>query len=121
MAAPVRGAFIVLEGLDRSGKTTQAKLLEEKLSQGGRRVKLMRFPGKGGVCTVTTPIVTIANTLSPDRSTPIGQMIDSYLKSQTPIEDHAIHLLFSANRWEAACVSPKPYSTGPTTYQLAPH
>lgn len=37
-----------------------------------------------------------------DRTTPIGQMIDSYLKSQVDMEDHVIHLLFSANRWEAA-------------------
>ena len=36
-----------------------------------------------------------------DRSTPIGQMIDSYLKSDVTMEDHVIHLLFSANRWEA--------------------
>ena len=40
-----------------------------------------------------------------DRSTPIGQMIDSYLRSQTEMDDHVIHLLFSANRWEAAYVS----------------
>ena len=31
-------------------------------------------------------------------------MIDSYLKGQAEIEDHVIHLLFSANRWEAAYV-----------------
>ncbi|KJZ71271.1 hypothetical protein HIM_09344 [Hirsutella minnesotensis 3608] len=76
-----RGAFIVLEGLDRSGKTTQAKLLEQRFVEAGRPVKVMRFP---------------------DRSTPIGQMIDGYLKSDVEMEDHAIHLLFSANRWEAA-------------------
>jgi dTMP kinase len=29
-------------------------------------------------------------------------MIDSYLKSDTEMDDHVIHLLFSANRWEAA-------------------
>lgn len=29
-------------------------------------------------------------------------MIDSYLRSQTEMDDHVIHLLFSANRWEAA-------------------
>jgi dTMP kinase len=76
-----RGAFIVLEGLDRSGKTTQAKLLEQRFVEEGRPVKLMRFP---------------------DRTTTIGQMIDNYLKSNVEMEDHVIHLLFSANRWEAA-------------------
>jgi thymidylate kinase len=39
--------------------------------------------------------------LATDRSTPIGQMIDSYLKSSVKMDDHVIHLLFSANRWEA--------------------
>lgn len=29
-------------------------------------------------------------------------MIDSYLKSTSQLDDHAIHLLFSANRWELA-------------------
>ncbi len=28
-------------------------------------------------------------------------MIDEYLKRSRDIDDHAIHLLFSANRWEA--------------------
>ncbi|KAL2148439.1 hypothetical protein VTH82DRAFT_2359, partial [Thermothelomyces myriococcoides] len=76
-----RGALVVLEGLDRSGKTTQVKLLEQRFVELGRKVKVMRFP---------------------DRTTPIGRMIDSYLKSQVEMEDHVIHLLFSANRWEAA-------------------
>lgn len=40
-----RGAFIVLEGLDRSGKTTQVKLLEQRFVEEGRPVKVMRFPG----------------------------------------------------------------------------
>ncbi|KAJ9143747.1 Thymidylate kinase [Pleurostoma richardsiae] len=77
----VRGALIALEGLDRSGKTTQVKLLEQRFVEAGKKVKVMRFP---------------------DRTSPIGQMIDSYLKSQLPMDDHAIHLLFTANRWEAA-------------------
>ncbi|KAK6855672.1 thymidylate kinase-domain-containing protein [Apiospora arundinis] len=77
---PVRGAFIVFEGMDRAGKTTQAKLLQQRCIEEERDVKFMRFP---------------------DRTTPIGQMIDAYLKGQTEIEDHVIHLLFSANRWEA--------------------
>lgn len=37
-----------------------------------------------------------------DRSTILGQAIDAYLQGRTQQEDHAIHLLFSANRWEAA-------------------
>ena len=40
-----------------------------------------------------------------DRTTPIGKMIDSYLQSKTEMDDHSIHLLFSANRWEKACVT----------------
>jgi dTMP kinase len=31
-------------------------------------------------------------------------MIDSYLRSKSELDDHAIHLLFSANRWELALV-----------------
>jgi dTMP kinase len=38
----------------------------------------------------------------PDRTTPIGKMINNYLSGATDAEDHVIHLLFSANRWEAA-------------------
>ena len=75
-----RGAFILLEGVDRCGKTTQAKKLVDHLSQTGK-TKLMRFP---------------------DRNTKIGQMINSYLTSATDLDDKAIHLLFSANRWEMA-------------------
>lgn len=37
-----------------------------------------------------------------DRTTAIGQLIDGYLKSHVELDDHAIHLLFSANRWESA-------------------
>ncbi|PNY20554.1 Thymidylate kinase [Tolypocladium capitatum] len=80
-SADQRGAFIVLEGLDRSGKTTQVKLLEQRFVEEGRPVKVMRFP---------------------NRTTPTGQIIDAYLKSHIEIENHVIHLLFSANRWEAA-------------------
>lgn len=37
-----------------------------------------------------------------DRTTAIGKIIDSYLRGETQLDDHAIHLLFSANRWELA-------------------
>lgn len=40
--------------------------------------------------------------LESDRSTAIGSFIDAYLRKESGHEDHSIHLLFSANRWEAA-------------------
>jgi dTMP kinase len=40
----MRGAFILFEGVDRCGKTTQAKRLVDELSTTGKAV-LMRFPG----------------------------------------------------------------------------
>ena len=33
----------------------------------------------------------------PDRTTPIGQIINSYLASATDMDGHALHLLFSSN------------------------
>ena len=36
----------------------------------------------------------------PDRTTVIGQMIDGYLASNVELDDAAVHLLFSSNRWE---------------------
>ncbi|GAB4823974.1 hypothetical protein N2152v2_011020 [Parachlorella kessleri] len=74
-----RGAFLVFEGADRAGKSTQCQMLVEHLRQQGVETELWRFP---------------------DRTTAIGKMINSYLTSQSDIDDAAVHLLFSANRWE---------------------
>lgn len=41
-----RGAFIVIEGLDRSGKSTQVALLEQRFKAEGRPVRLVKFPGE---------------------------------------------------------------------------
>ncbi|CAN0187735.1 unnamed protein product [Pylaiella littoralis] len=80
-AGPVkRGAFILLEGVDRCGKTTQANLLVQGLKDAGHDACFMRFP---------------------DRATPIGHMINDFLQKTTDIDDRCVHLLFSANRWEA--------------------
>lgn len=46
MASSGRGALIVIEGLDRAGKSSQCELLFEHLKSNGHKVKRMRFPGK---------------------------------------------------------------------------
>jgi len=35
-----------------------------------------------------------------DRTTAIGAVIGDYLSKRCELDDHAVHLLFSANRWE---------------------
>ncbi|KAG0202204.1 hypothetical protein BGX28_005196 [Mortierella sp. GBA30] len=75
-----RGRFILLEGCDRAGKSTQCAKLVAALQDRGHAVELCKFP---------------------DRTTTIGQMIHAYLTNSKELDDKAIHLLFSANRWEA--------------------
>jgi dTMP kinase len=89
----MRGRFIVFEGLDRSGKSTQVENLAKKLEENGRRAVVKKFPGRREAWRPA---------LTPDRTTAIGKMIDAYLQNANELDDHAIHLLFSANRWEAA-------------------
>lgn len=40
-----RGALIVVEGLDRAGKSSQCEMLRDYLSNQGKTVKYIRFPG----------------------------------------------------------------------------
>lgn len=41
-----RGALIVLEGCDKSGKSTQCKKLVDYLVSQSKKAELWRFPGK---------------------------------------------------------------------------
>jgi dTMP kinase len=40
-----RGALIVVEGLDRAGKSSQCERLRDSLQASGHSVKYIRFPG----------------------------------------------------------------------------
>ncbi|XP_050235315.1 thymidylate kinase isoform X2 [Mercurialis annua] len=88
-----RGAFIVLEGLDRSGKTSQCSRLVAYLEGLGHQTELWRFP---------------------DRTTTIGEMISAYLSNQSQLDDHTIHLLYSANRWEKSSLMEAKLKSGTT-------
>lgn len=75
------GKFIVIEGTDRSGKTTLLKNVMKKF--------MSRYP-----------LMKIRDIHYPDRSTEIGRILDKYLRKEVNLEEHVSHLLFSANRWE---------------------
>ena len=72
-----RGKFILFEGCDGSGKTTQGKILHDSGILG--KCEQMRFP---------------------ERTTAIGKMCSDYLQKTEKLVDEVIHLLFTANRWE---------------------
>lgn len=76
----MRSPLIVIEGLDRTGKTTQTTKLIERLQSEGVSYRLVKFP---------------------DRTTQIGGLINQYLQDKSfQLSDESAHLLFSANRWE---------------------
>ena len=91
--AAARGAFILFEGVDRCGKTTQSTKLVESLKAAGVNAELWRYP---------------------DRTTEMGKMINAYLQSSLDMDDGAIHLLFSANRWEKRAAMEKALGDGVT-------
>lgn len=88
-----RGALIVFEGCDRSGKTTQCKKLVEMLTKKNHKVKFMNFP---------------------NRQTPCGKILDEYLRNKQNVPDEGIHLLFSFNRWECKMEMEKELKAGTT-------
>jgi dTMP kinase len=74
-----RGLLVAFEGLDQSGKQTQAERLRDRLSAAGRRVTLLAFP---------------------DRETPIGQEIERALRGTRDYTAEVMQLLYVANRYE---------------------
>jgi dTMP kinase len=80
-AVPSRrpGALIAFEGLDQSGKETQARHLRARLERDGHTVHAVSFP---------------------DYDTPIGREISSALAGEREFRPDVLQLLYVANRME---------------------
>jgi dTMP kinase len=75
----VKGLLIAFEGLDQSGKQTQAELLRDRLTATGRTVRLLSFP---------------------DYDTVIGAEIGRALRGERQYGADVMQLLYVANRYE---------------------
>src|SRR5262245_62854539 len=73
------GLLIAFEGLDQSGKQTQAELLRDRLKQEGRKARLVSFP---------------------DYGTSIGEEIARALQGEREYGPDVMQLLYVANRYE---------------------
>ena len=74
-----RGCLIAFEGLDQSGKETQAKRLLARIMSGGRAAELVAFP---------------------DYHTAIGKEIERALAGDRDYRADVMQLLYVANRYE---------------------
>lgn len=75
----MKGLLVAFEGLDQSGKQTQAEQLRDRLEAQGRTVQLLSFP---------------------DYDTVIGGEIDRALHGERPYTPDVMQLLYVANRYE---------------------
>ena len=73
------GLLIAFEGLDQSGKQTQAEMLRDTLREGGRKARLVSFP---------------------DYATSIGEEIARALQGEREYGPDVMQLLYVANRYE---------------------
>jgi len=73
------GLLIAFEGLDQSGKQTQAELLRDRLKAQGHKSRLVSFP---------------------DYGTSIGEEIARALAGERDYEPDVMQLLYVANRYE---------------------
>jgi dTMP kinase len=73
------GRLIAFEGLDQSGKQTQAERLRDRLKQDGRKARLVSFP---------------------DYATSIGEEIARALQGEREYGPDVMQLLYVANRYE---------------------
>ena len=73
------GVLIAFEGLDQSGKETQAQLLRDRLRQNGNKSRVVSFP---------------------DYGTSIGEEIARALQGERDYPSDVMQLLYVANRYE---------------------
>ena len=73
------GHLIAFEGLDQSGKQTQAELLRDRLKQAGHKARLVSFP---------------------DYGTSIGEELARALQGEREYGPDVMQLLYIANRYE---------------------
>jgi dTMP kinase len=73
------GVLIAFEGLDQSGKETQARMLAARLTAAGRQVRIVSFP---------------------DYATPIGAELRRALHGEREYGPDVIQMLMIANRYE---------------------
>ena len=78
--------FVCFEGVEGSGKTTQAQILQDRLNAANYKSVMVREPG----------------------TTPLGQHLRDYLKSSQPLSSKAELLLFAAARAELVGTTIKP-------------
>ena len=78
--------FVCFEGVEGSGKTTQAQILQDRLNAENYKAVMVREPG----------------------TTPLGQHLRDYLKSSQPLSSKAELLLFAAARAELVGTTIKP-------------
>lgn len=63
---PKRGKFIVIEGLDGCGKSTQIEMLEKKMKEHGMAVHLTREPSDGEIGLFTRSVVDMEKDFPPE-------------------------------------------------------
>ncbi|HEX2174149.1 MAG TPA: thymidylate kinase [Dehalococcoidia bacterium] len=110
---PQPGCLIVLEGLDGSGKTTQARLLTERLASAGRRVLLTAEPTRGPIGRLIREVIATRPT-SPPRpphrtfrfsaaerghdAPALSHQGAGLVRQEPPFDPFALALLFAADR-----------------------
>ena len=80
-----KGKLIVIEGVDGSGKSTQFKLLRDRLNSEGYTVESLHFPRHGEGF--------------------FGRMVDDYLNGKfgnaTQVNPYLASMIYAGDRWEA--------------------